>query len=264
MLAGALVAALTALPLRALTDEAAQPEEVIDVYAITVKYSKSKLGAQVETIAREIKSSTDYLAAVLPFPRPIVVKVEDCGVENAFFDPSSGEVSFCYELVRYLTNSVVHVFPENKEARWVAFQSAVIATLTHELAHAFIHYRNLGLDGGEEDIADRLAAYVMTGMGPRFRGGAALGQLMFYLNPDKRRVADLACLEYGADPKAIPNFLQLMGKNLGDEQGLERRAQRCPSEWQRLALYWRDKLRPLTAHTKLRYLTSPSPSAPPG
>jgi hypothetical protein len=48
----------------------------------------------LETLANEISTS-------FRLPRPLRLKAVKCGDPNAFWDPNAGEISVCYELVRY-------------------------------------------------------------------------------------------------------------------------------------------------------------------
>jgi len=244
-------------------------EDTITAYRVGIKYEKSKLGNDVEVIARDFGSSVDYMALRLPFPNPLNVVVRDCGESNASFQPPS-TVEICYELVKTLIDNLVQLYPpERAEARGTVLHYATTYILGHELGHAYIALAHVKVPGNEEDVVDQLSAYITETLGGELRGSAAVGAFAFFHPtdqssaiddvwdehaPDRRRITALACLSYGANPVGLNGYLPAIGNAIGSLDGIERRAARCSSEWARIAGFWRRHVRSANSNTSFQWI----------
>lgn len=78
-------------------------------HRITVTYEPSQMwGGPIDQTMRNgavFESFPSFLSAQIVIPYPISVRFQDCGVENAFWDPERNQVTICYELVRRALNS---------------------------------------------------------------------------------------------------------------------------------------------------------------
>lgn len=49
----------------------------------------------------------DELSRYLVWPRDILVEFRDCGIANAYYDPTTGSITMCYEMIAYGTRIVL-------------------------------------------------------------------------------------------------------------------------------------------------------------
>lgn len=54
-----------------------------------------------DSFAQGIKDEVDYLNSVLSLPETVSVTYEDCGVENAWYDPGAKSVTMCAEMAAW-------------------------------------------------------------------------------------------------------------------------------------------------------------------
>jgi hypothetical protein len=77
---------------------------------ITVSYQPSENYPQIAAMLEE-GELLEYAAtqALMDFdlPRDILILATECGMPNAFYDPETGEVVFCYELAQYFRDLIV-------------------------------------------------------------------------------------------------------------------------------------------------------------
>lgn len=116
----------------------------------------------------------------------------------------------------------------------------------HEVGHAYDHLSGKAFPGSAEDIADQISTYLMWSV--KIDEGSVLGGLVFNEidesdadedlwdehTPDKRRLANLACWSYGANPDDSAELLLAVAKRIGNAAGMARRAERCADEWARI------------------------------
>jgi hypothetical protein len=196
----------------------------------------------LETVTNEL-SDRNYA-----LPRPIEVKIDECGMINAFYSPSDVEITFCYELIDMIAGSFASV-PDNPDA-WTqeeveAIEGAFRFIMMHEVGHALVDQLDLGITGREEDAVDQLAALIMIQIGDKGAAGAYRG--VQAIQPDDntfeewefagehslgpQRKYNVLCWIYGSDPEAWSSIV---------EDGLlpEDRAVRCAGEFDRLQKAW--------------------------
>ncbi|HYV67605.1 MAG TPA: DUF4344 domain-containing metallopeptidase, partial [Myxococcales bacterium] len=184
-------------------------------------------------------------AASLRLPKPLLVKFAGCdGTSNAWYEPTDGTVTFCYEYVAEIDQgssgaAAVGIPPE------VAWEGAVSFVLLHETGHALFDLLKVPILGREEDAADNVAAFLLLrggeGLARRVLGGAA----WMYLHDSKGRMPDdsdfadvhgldsqrfynVLCMAYGSNPQAF--------KGLVEKKYLPKdRADGCNEEYRQVA-----------------------------
>lgn len=188
---------------------------------------------------------------VIKLPRDVPVTVAECGQPNAFYSSKQHALVMCYELA--------HTFYQKFEGGGVDDQQASDRTLNaltfvllHEMGHAIIGEADLGVTGGEEDAVDDLAALLLIdakqpqwaidgaismaflgqGAKPVYFDEHSLGEQRFY---------NITCTVFGSDPD---KFASLVHKQVLPE----RRAVRCPTEYQRKDKAWTAMLKPHVRH----------------
>ena len=190
------------------------------------------------------------LAKQLRLPQDLPVTFQECGEDNAFYDPETRSITMCYELFAVL--GTIFANPESTDEEvGEAMIGAAFFIFLHEFGHALAHLLDLPITGKEEDAVDDFATLVLINAGEQMAAASAIGhfgsladayesgsaeELAFWdeHSLSAQRVYSIACLLYGSDPEA---FAEMVG-----EDGLpEGRAVRCPEEFQQKSRAW-DKL----------------------
>ncbi len=189
---------------------------------------------------------------VLPADVPVVLR--ECGEVNAFFDPETGEISLCYELVEHYAEIFMAdaETDEEQEEAAVAVASATVFTFFHEMGHALIAIYDLPVTGREEDAVDQLAAMILLEGGEEGENAAIDGANSF-VGEDEEAMEDLAfwdehsfdgqrfynilCWIYGKDPEGYQYLVD-------DEILPADRAEQCPAEYDRMSRSWTALLAP--------------------
>ncbi len=179
-------------------------------------------------------------------PVDLVVDVKECGEANAWYDPETHRITYCYDYVADAARLLkARVKPASQVDRYAL--GSALHTLYHEVGHALIDMDDLPAVGREEDAADQFATLVLLGndAGEVAATTAALEFLQGWTEDrhlrfwdehsfDKVRYYDTLCLIYGKDPEK--NASMVTDKILPQE-----RAERCPAEFAKLDAAW-DKL----------------------
>ncbi|MBL8207434.1 MAG: DUF4344 domain-containing metallopeptidase [Blastocatellia bacterium] len=206
-------------------------------------------------MSAEDRQALQELAAemnkVFALPQDVYLSVNNCGVANAFYDPNSREIIMCTELIEYFEKAFAKEF-EDKEEAAQAVEDSTMFVFFHELGHALIDIYDLPVTGREEDAVDQLAALIVAdgseeGAASVFNGAMAftvldgdeLHESAFWGEHSMglQRFFNIICMLYGQDPEAH--------KDLVNEEVLPKaRAQRCPSEYQRIEKAWGTLLSP--------------------
>ncbi|WP_436495061.1 DUF4344 domain-containing metallopeptidase [Actinokineospora sp. HUAS TT18] len=197
-----------------------------------------------------LEDFADSMNTYVRIPRDVQVIAKDCGEANAFYEPDEHTVTLCYELQA----AERKLFAEDQDVDQQVYNSAV-GTLYHEAGHALIWELGLKITGREEDVADQLAAYVLTSddefkdilltVADSYSLSAAqvqgLEDLPFYdtHSLDQQRAANFLCYLYGADAERF-QFL------VDDGELPKERADTCPDEYKQLADGWEALLAPHT------------------
>ncbi|MFI5347882.1 MAG: DUF4344 domain-containing metallopeptidase [Elusimicrobiota bacterium] len=186
------------------------------------------------------------LGRQLYLPADLVIEVKECGEANAWYDPDTRRITYCYDYVADAARLLKsRVEPASQVDRYAL--GSALHTLYHEVGHALIDIYGLPAVGREEDAVDQFATLVLLGndAGEVAATTAALEFLQGWTEDrhlrfwdehsfDKVRYYDTLCLIYGKDPEK--NASMVTDKILPKD-----RAERCPAEYAKLDAAW-DKL----------------------
>lgn len=195
-----------------------------------------------------LKEAVDSVNALAGLPRDIVVFFRDCGGEpNAFYEPKTGNIHFCFELVQ-LFDTLYSKSSKSPEQTKELIRGAVFFVFFHEFGHALTHELALPVTGKEEDAVDQFATLMLLEQGERGERAALAGATFFLalseLNPagklkywdehslGPQRFYNIACWLFGASPFQQVN---LVAKGLLPAE----RAGRCGDEYQQMRKSWK-------------------------
>ncbi|MBB4637269.1 DUF4344 domain-containing metallopeptidase [Longimicrobium terrae] len=202
--------------------------------------------AQLQS-ARRMEGVADQLNGSFPLPRNVPLLFGECGSEmgaNAFYNPRDGSVTFCYEMLDYLTEGFQGV-AQNQQDLAERVNGAFDFIMLHEVGHALVHQLDLPITGREEDVADQLAALVLLQDGDKGANAALSGAMALqsegaqFDNSDfsdehslgPQRLFNIACWIYGSDPGKYQGWVR-------DGILPQARARRCPSEYEQMTKSW--------------------------
>lgn len=201
---------------------------------------------------RVLEDFAESMTAYVRLPRDVRVVGKECGEANAFYLPDEHEIHYCYELSAAERVLFAKDGTAGEALDGEVYNSAV-GTLYHEAGHALIGELDLKITGREEDVADQLAAYVLTSddefkdilltVANSYRLSADevtnLDELPFYdtHSLDPQRSVNFLCYLYGSDQK---RFEQLVT----DGALPAARAESCGEEYTKLVAGWESLLAP--------------------
>jgi hypothetical protein len=171
---------------------------------------------------RVLEDFRDFLAP-LKLPKPPTIKIESCGVVNAYY--SSGAVTICYEYIAWIHQVAQQVTLSNEISLEDAVVGPFVDVLLHEVAHAIFDLLKIPLFGREEDAADQLAAFILLQFGPDVARRTIVGAALLFRQMSIEQVpgtADYAsvhglpaqrfinvlCIAYGAHPDLFADFVK--------------------------------------------------------
>ncbi|HEX7701899.1 MAG TPA: DUF4344 domain-containing metallopeptidase [Kofleriaceae bacterium] len=178
-------------------------------------------------------------------PRAVPVRVRECGVVNAFYNPADHTISVCHEL----WDDTVKLFKGAgmDDAKAVELTHGMMTfTFMHEFGHALVGEFGLPITGKGEDAADEIATIFLGfagDMGPKAAlSGASWFQTMaakpgahnlFYDEHsfNDQRVISITCLLYGSDQK---RYTKLMT----DLKVPQKRLNRCVNDYRDRLKAW--------------------------
>jgi hypothetical protein len=230
------------------TQNTTGPADLGNFYVYYVP-SESKDLRPYEELARgsgfdEYVSAFNVIFAV-PQTEGIPVVFTQCGFENAYYDPGTKGIVFCYELIELFTTMSAFYGDENLRADYIT--ANMFFALNHEIAHAMIDVYDLPVVGREEDAADQLATLIGTSKA-EYNFHAAINYLILDSlgrNPDywgqhplnEQRYYNLLCLTYGSDPVTHYDIVY-------DEYLPATRAVGCQAEFKKVEESWDELLSP--------------------
>lgn len=197
------------------------------------------------------------LAKQLRLPQDLPVSFEECGEDNAFYNPETRSITMCYELF-YVLGTIFADPNSTDEEVGQAMIGAAFFIFLHEFGHGLVHLLDLPITGKEEDAVDDLATLILINAGEQMAAASAIGhfgsladqyesgsteELAFWdeHSLSAQRVYSIACLLFGSDPES---FAELVG-----DDGLpEERAARCPDEFRQKSRAWDKLLEPHLAN----------------
>lgn len=193
-----------------------------------------------------LEGYTEEMNNFVNIPNDIKVIAKECKEANAFYDSDQNTIELCYELGVEERKMFTEEGDSGVNLENELYQSAV-GTLFHEAGHALIAELDLKITGREEDVADQLAAYILTynnedkdylitvadTYGLAAQRATSLDDLPFYDSHslDAQRATNFLCYVYGSDTKGFQNLI--------DDGVLNKeRAEDCEREYQQIVDAW--------------------------
>jgi hypothetical protein len=183
------------------------------------------------------------MLTIVKLPRQITLRSMSCGESNAWYDPDTDVVTFCYELVSDFIRMGVRAanFELSPDQ---AVTGPLLFIVFHECAHAVFHMLSVPVLGAEETAADQVAVYAATQFGGEFAERMLRAAAFMYDDDsktrkpgeadfadvhglDRQRFYNVLCLAWGADQK-LYDFAQDLGKLP------KARAEGCSDEYQQV------------------------------
>lgn len=172
---------------------------------------------------RRVLEDLQEFLSPLKLPQPLTIKLEGCGVVNAYY--SGGAVTICYEYVDWIRQIARKIVKSNGISMEDAVVGPFVDVLLHEISHALFDILKIPLFGREEDAADQLAAFTLLQFGNeaarRTISGAALlfRQMATEHQPGSadyaavhglaaQRFVNVLCIAYGAEPALFADFVE--------------------------------------------------------
>lgn len=171
---------------------------------------------------RVLEDLRDFLSP-LKLPEPLTIKIEGCGVVNAYY--SSGAVTICYEYVAWIHQIAAKVTLSNEISLEDAVVGPFVDVLLHEVAHAIFDLLKIPLFGREEDAADQLAAFILLQFGNDVARRTIVGTALLFRQMAEehqpgtadyaaahglpaQRFFNVLCIAYGAEPKLFADYVK--------------------------------------------------------
>lgn len=172
---------------------------------------------------RRVLEDLQEFLSPLKLPQPFTIKMESCGVVNAYY--SGGAVTICYEYIAWIHQIARKITLNNEITLEDAVVGPFVDVLLHEVAHAIFDLLKIPIFGREEDAADQLAAFILLQFGNdaarRTISGAALlfRQMAVDQQPGTadfaavhglaaQRFVNVLCIAFGAEPKLFLDFVK--------------------------------------------------------
>lgn len=131
--------------------------ELIDVKSITVS------GRFLENAAKFVENTV-----ALPPMITLTLATVQCDETNFFYNPETKTITFCYEMILYVSKrglkSVEQFGPAARAPIMSLVRGATLFLVLHEIGHAFIDIHNLPVPGRGETVADQYAAIFLLDM----------------------------------------------------------------------------------------------------
>lgn len=231
----------------AATSENADEGDFIAVYGEVENERFAEINESFKD-KKVVDDITNSLNQILSLPTDVKVTFTDCGKINAWYQPNTKTITFCYEFMEYFHEKAVAMGKSEEEAEQMT-TGATLFFFFHELGHCLIDVYDLPATGREEDSVDQLSTYVlMDGEDDYGETSAVSGVLMFRAMADdeklsaqlfadehslsSQRAFNLACWMYGKNPDKYSFFVEA-------ELLTEARAPRCSNEYQKMSSAWR-------------------------
>ncbi|MCT7982192.1 DUF4344 domain-containing metallopeptidase [Laspinema sp. A4] len=236
----------------AQTDELEDPGNIL-IFHTPVEdetYQEVHEIIQESEIFEEIAQTINEL---LILPNDIPVYFMECGEANAYYDPSTVEITMCYELIE----GYKQIFTEEVETdeEYIAeVINAGLFTFFHELGHALVDQLELPITGREEDVVDEFAAIILLQAGEEGENAVLSGVWQFAVDAEEeaeleeltywgehslniQRYYNMACLVYGSNPEKYQFLVE-------DEDLPAERAEGCEYEYAQKSQSWEVLLSP--------------------
>jgi len=228
------------------TSENADEGDFIPVYSEITNEKYAELNQRFED-QKIIENITDSLNETLSLPTDVNVTFKDCGQVNAWYQPQTKTIIFCYEFMEFFHEKALEMGKSEEDANQIMI-GATLFFFFHELGHCLIDVYDLPATGREEDSVDQLSTYIlMDELDETGQGSAGAGVLMFKAMSENeqpsagsfadehslssQRFYNVACWMYGRDQSEYGFFV---------EEGIlpQARAVRCPTEYKKMSSAW--------------------------
>lgn len=216
---------------------------------MTVTFGPTKLDPKVKALGKSLLGPAEYIETALPVLKDVPVVFRDCGEVNAFYEPNNKRIIICYEIADYLLKNVISLFSGKPDLASDAYHQAMAFVFFHEVGHAYVDLADKETTGLDEDVADQISTYLMWALD--FESVSTIGGLVFFQldndtpldiwddhSPDAKRLANLACWSYGAEPAQTEEIFHVVGELTGQAEKLAARAPRCSDEWGKIKRVW--------------------------
>lgn len=223
----------------------------IPIYEPALKY-ENQVEYNLWRSRKLLEGFTQEMNTFVNIPSDIKVIAKECNEANAFYDSDNNTIELCYELGAEERKMFITAGDSGEVLDTELYQSAV-GTLFHEAGHALIAVLDLKITGREEDVADQLAAYILTyndqdkdylltvsdTYSLAAQRATSLDDLPFYDSHslDAQRAVNFLCYVYGSDPKGFQSLID-------DELLNKDRAEDCEHEYQQIVDAWDSLLGP--------------------
>lgn len=160
----ALICVALVLPGACASGSSSSGEELEGRFVVTYEGAGSKATKAEEKFLRKTEILEDFAGEMNGFvavPEDVEVIADDCDESNAYYDPEVPSITLCYELAAEERTNFAAAGDKGKVLNDEVYQS-MVATLYHEAGHALIGELDLAVTGREEDVADQMAAYILT------------------------------------------------------------------------------------------------------
>lgn len=127
-----------------------------------------------------LESLAASLNGVIALPVDVTIGFTECGMINAFYDPSAHRIDLCYELVERFVQ-IFQPIAQSEEELGKAIEEATTFIFFHELGHALAHVLELPITGKEEDAVDQLSTLLLTSGSDQQESAALSGAAWFLL-----------------------------------------------------------------------------------
>ncbi len=200
-----------------------------------------------------IETNVDYLNELFALPYDVSIVMDECGEEDAFYDSELKEIVLCYDYVAFYEDLIFDDVKTDKEV-WHFADTAIIATLYHEVGHALVDVYDLPITGAEEDAVDQFATIISNGLGDIGSEYNHAAMTEFYKTGTEEYNSDE--LEfYGEHSLGLQRYYNIMCWTFGSDVdrysylvtdwGLpEERAEWCEEEYEKISNSWNTLLEP--------------------
>jgi hypothetical protein len=164
---------------------------------------------------RHVLEELQHFLAFIHYPRPLTVKLTQCGESNSWYDSHMQGVDFCYEIIDWIKRVAPTEPQVGNLTREDAIVGPIVQVILHEFGHATFDQLEMPIAGREEDAADQFSAYLMILAGKDMAHRTLPGAGYFWAATDTpysrtaysdvhgeplQRSYNLLCMAYGAYP----------------------------------------------------------------
>jgi hypothetical protein len=141
---------------------------------------------------------------VSPFrlPRPVLMKLDTCGVVNAFYQDAV--IYICYEYIQYIFDNM----PKQPVSGGLTPRDAVIGPTVHVVLHEFGHgvfdLLQIPVFAREEDASDMFSSYIQLQTGHKEARVLLLGMAFLGARQTQEEMANAPELREYADTHSLP------------------------------------------------------------